>query len=67
MNSVLTRFFAYCGLTDLERRHQQWRYEQISLELEEAQSECCQLAAYIGHLQAEKAQLERSLNNEKTT
>ena len=66
MNTVLTRFLGYIGLTDLERRHAQWRYQQISLELEEAQSECCQLAAYIGHLQLEKAELERSLNNEQT-
>ena len=62
MNAAITRFLNYCGLGDLERRHTQWRYQQISLELEEAQSECCQLAAYIGHLQAEKAQLEQELN-----
>lgn len=62
MNTAITRFLGYIGLTDLERRHQQWRYEQISLELEEAQTECCQLAAWIGHLQAEKLRIEQELN-----
>jgi cell division protein FtsB len=62
MNTVLTRFLGYIGLTDLERRHQQWRYEQISLEIEAAETECAQLAAHIGRLQAEKAELERELN-----
>ena len=60
--STLHRFLDWAGLSELDRRHQQWRYEQISLELEEAQSECCELAAHIGRLQAEKAELEQELN-----
>jgi chromosome segregation ATPase len=46
----------------LEQRHKQWRNQQISLELEELQTECAQLAAHIGRLQAEKAEIERELN-----
>jgi hypothetical protein len=61
MNTVLTRFLGYIGLTDLERRHQQWRYEQISLEIEEAETECAQLAAYIGTLKKEREELKQEI------
>jgi hypothetical protein len=65
--SALHRFLDLIGLSDLETRHKQWRNQQISLELEELQTECAQLAAHIGRLQAEKAEIERSLNYEQTT
>jgi chromosome segregation ATPase len=61
--SAMSRFLDWAGLGDLEQRHKQWRNQQISLELEELQTECAQLAAHIGRLQAEKAELERELNH----
>jgi len=67
MSALLNRLMDWAGLTDLEQRHKQWRNQQISLELEELQTECSNLAAHIGRLQAEKAELERSLNQEQTT
>ena len=62
MSALLDRLMDWAGLTDLEQRHKQWRNQQISLELEELQAECCELAAHIGRLQAEKAELEQELN-----
>jgi|LakMenE01Jun11ns_1017448.scaffolds.fasta_scaffold8010874_2 predicted nuclease with TOPRIM domain len=62
--SAFTRFLDLIGLSDLETRHKEWRNQQISLELEELQTECAQLAAHIGRLQAEKAQLEQELNRD---
>jgi hypothetical protein len=53
------------GCADLhqyDRRHREWRRQQISLEIEEANTEVAQLAAYIGQLQKEKAALEQELN-----
>jgi hypothetical protein len=61
--SAFTRFLDLIGLSDLETRHKQWRNQQISLELEELQTECSNLAAHIGRLQAEKAEIERELNH----
>jgi chromosome segregation ATPase len=64
MSALLNRLMDWAGLTDLEQRHKQWRNQQISLELEELQTECAQLAAHIGRLQAEKAELEQELNRD---
>jgi hypothetical protein len=61
--SAMSRFLDWAGLGDLEQRHKQWRNQQISLELEELQTECSNLAAHIGRLQAEKAEIERELNH----
>ena len=60
--SVWHRLMAWAGLGDIERRHREWRRQQIALEIEEAHQECAQLAAYIGHLQREQAKLEQELN-----
>lgn len=61
--SIYLRFLDWAGLGDMNRRHREWRRQQISLEIEEAQTECAELAAYIGRLQREKTQLERELNS----
>lgn len=61
MPNLFNRFMDWAGLGDLDRRQREWRRQQISLEIEEAQEECARLAAYIGHLQKEKTQLERNL------
>jgi hypothetical protein len=63
MSALFNRLMDWAGLTDLEQRHKQWRNQQISLELEELQTECSNLAAHIGRLQAEKAEIERELNH----
>jgi hypothetical protein len=63
MSALLNRLMNWAGLGDLEQRHKQWRNQQISLELEELQTECSNLAAHIGRLQAEKAEIERELNH----
>ena len=60
--SAWHRFMDWAGLGDMNRRHREWRRQQIALELEEAHQECAALGAYIGKLQAEQAQLERELN-----
>lgn len=60
--SLYCKFLDWAGLGDMNRRHREWRRQQISLEIEEAQTECAELAAYIGRLQGEKTQLERELN-----
>ena len=62
MTSMLNRFMDWAGLGDIERRHREWRRQQISLEIEEANLEVAQLAAWIGQLQKEKAELEQELN-----
>lgn len=49
-------------LHEYDRRQREWRRQQIALELEEAHQECANLAAYIGQLQKEQAELERELN-----
>lgn len=59
--SAFTRFLGYIGLTDLERRHSQWRYQQISLDIEEAETECAQLAAYIGTLKKEREEIKQEI------
>ena len=61
MSTLFDRFLDWAGLTDLEIRHKRWRYEQISLELEELQMECAELAAHIGVLTAEREQLKKEL------
>ena len=60
--SLYTRLLDWAGVEGMERRHREWRRQQIALELEEAHQECAALGAYIGKLQAEQAQLERELN-----
>ena len=60
--SIYLRFLDWAGLGDMNRRHREWRRQQISLEIEEANTEVAQLAAYIGHLQKEKAALEQEMN-----
>jgi hypothetical protein len=61
--SLYTKLLDWAGVEGMERRHREWRRQQISLEIEEAQTECAELAAYIGRLQREKSQLERELNS----
>lgn len=61
--SLYTKFLDWAGVEGIERRHREWRRQQISLEIEEAHQECAQLAAYIGHLQREQAELDRELNH----
>ena len=48
-------------LHEFDRRQREWRRQQISLEIEEAQTECAQLAAWIGQLQREKSELEQEI------
>lgn len=60
--SIYTRLLDWAGIGDIERRHREWRRQQISLEIEEANTEVANLAAYIGQLQREKAELEQELN-----
>jgi hypothetical protein len=60
--SAWHRFMDWAGLGDIERRHREWRRQQISLEIEEANTEVANLAAYIGQLQREKAELEQEMN-----
>ena len=62
--SVFHRFLDWAGIGDINRRHREWRRQQIALEIEEAQLECAQLAAYIGHLQREKQELEQEMNRD---
>ena len=62
--SVIHRLLDWAGLGDIERRHREWRRQQIALEIEEAHQECAQLAAYIGHLQREQAELEQEMNRD---
>ncbi len=59
--NALHRLLDWAGLGDIERRHREWRRQQISLEIEEAQTECAQLAAWIGQLQREKSELEQEI------
>jgi hypothetical protein len=61
--SAWHRFMDWAGLGDMNRRHREWRRQQIALELEEAHLEVAQLAAWIGKLQREKNELERDLND----
>ena len=61
--SVIHRLLDWAGLGDIERRHREWRRQQISLEIEEANLEVAQLAAWIGQLQREKSELDRDLND----
>lgn len=63
--SVFHRFLDWAGLGDMNRRHREWRRQQLALELEEAQLECAQLAAYIGQLQREKQALEMEIHSER--
>lgn len=66
MNALIDWFMAAFDLGDqeqIERRHREWRRQQISLEIEEANAEVAQLAAWIGKLQREKSELERDLND----
>ena len=56
--TIINRLLDWAGLGDIERRHREWRRQQIALEIEEAQTECAQLAAWIGQLQKEKAELD---------
>ena len=60
--SIYLRFLDWAGLGDMNRRHREWRRQQISLEIEEANTEVAQLAAYIGQLQKEKSELEQEMN-----
>ena len=62
--SVIHRLLDWAGLGDIERRHREWRRQQISLEIEEANLEVAQLAAWIGQLQKEKAELEQEMNRD---
>lgn len=62
--TVIHRLLDWAGLGDMNRRHREWRRQQISLEIEEAQTECAQLAAWIGQLQKEKAELEQEMNRD---
>ena len=59
--SIYTKFLDWAGVEGMERRHREWRRQQISLEIEEAQTECAQLAAWIGRLQREKSELEQEI------
>ncbi len=59
--TIINRLLDWAGLGDIERRHREWRRQQISLEIEEAQTECAQLAAWIGQLQKEKSELEQEI------
>ena len=61
--TIINRLLDWAGLGDINRRHREWRRQQIALEIEEAQTECAQLAAWIGQLQKEKAELDRDLND----
>ena len=61
--SLYSKFLDWAGLGDIERRHREWRRQQISLEIEEANLEVAQLAAWIGQLQKEKSELDRDLND----
>ncbi len=62
--SVFHRFLDWAGIGDINRRHREWRRQQIALEIEEAQLECAQLAAYIGQLQREKQALDQEMNRD---
>lgn len=59
--SFFNRLLDWAGLGDIERRHREWRRQQISLEIEEANLEVAQLAAWIGQLQREKSELEQEI------
>jgi hypothetical protein len=61
--SLYCKFLDWAGLGDMNRRHREWRRQQIALELEEAHLEVAQLAAWIGKLQREKSEIERDLND----
>ena len=61
--SVIHRLLDWAGIGDINRRHREWRRQQISLEIEEANLEVAQLAAWIGQLQREKSELDRDLND----
>jgi hypothetical protein len=61
--SLYTRLLDWAGVEGMERRHREWRRQQISLEIEEANLEVAQLAAWIGQLQKEKSELDRDLND----
>lgn len=63
--SMYHRLLDWAGIGDINRRHREWRRQQIQLEIEEAQLECAQLAAYIGHLQKEKQELEMEIQSER--
>ena len=62
--SVFHRFLDWAGIGDINRRHREWRKQQIALEIEEANLEVAHLAAWIGQLQKEKAELDRELNRD---
>lgn len=61
MTCLLNRFMDWAGIGDIERRHREWRRQQISLEIEEAQAECAELGAYIGRLKKEQAELSQPI------
>ena len=59
--SVIHRLLDWAGIGDINRRHREWRRQQISLEIEEANLEVAQLAAWIGQMQKENAELDKEL------
>jgi len=62
--SLYSKFLDWAGLGDIERRHREWRRQQIALEIEEANLEVAQLAAWIGQLQKEKAELDKEIDRD---